>query len=217
MTDLKTLVEALIFVSQEPVTMERLQAVLEGVPAADIQSAIDRLVADAGAAGRGIHVIRVGGGWLFATKPDHDREVRKLLQIERKNRLSSAGLETLAAIAYRQPVTQSEVSAIRGVDSTGAPVAYCQRTLWELASTQASIPRAGWARGVCETPTYAWPWWSITGEPSIWPGIFVLQASVPLGVKPRRFSPCAATTMIPSAVKAGDEFTDPPVNPCSAA
>ena len=120
MSDLKTLVEALIFVSQEPVTMERLQAVLEGVPAADIQSAVDGLVADTGAAGRGIHVIRVGGGWLFATKPDHDREVRKLLQIERKNRLSSAGLETLAAIAYRQPVTQSEVSAIRGVDSTGA-------------------------------------------------------------------------------------------------
>ena len=120
MTDLKTLVEALLFVSQEPVTMERLQAVLEGVPAADIQSAVDGLVADTGAAGRGIHVIRVGGGWLFATKPDHDREVRKLLQIERKNRLSSAGLETLAAIAYRQPVTQSEVSAIRGVDSTGA-------------------------------------------------------------------------------------------------
>ena len=120
MTDLKTLVEALIFVSQEPVTMERLQAVLEGVPAADIQSAVDGLVADTGAAGRGIQVIRGGGGWLFATKPDHDREVRKLLQIERKNRLSSAGLETLAATAYRQPVTQSEVSAIRGVDSTGA-------------------------------------------------------------------------------------------------
>ena len=117
---LKSLVESLLFVSQEPVTMERLQAVLEGVPAADIQAAVDELVADCGADGRGIHIVRAGGGWLFSTKPAHDREVRKLLQIERKNRLSSAGLETLAAIAYRQPVTQSEVSAIRGVDSTGA-------------------------------------------------------------------------------------------------
>ena len=120
MSDLKNLVEALIFVFQEPVTMERLQAVLEGVPAADIQAAVDELVAGYGAGARGIHIIRVGGGWLFATQPAHDREVRRLLQIERKNRLSSAGLETLAAIAYRQPVTQSEVSAIRGVDSTGA-------------------------------------------------------------------------------------------------
>jgi segregation and condensation protein B len=117
---LKNLVESLIFVSQEPVTLERLQAVLESVPAADIQAAVDELVADCEADGRGIHVVLIGGGWLFSTKPAHDREVRKLLQIERKNRLSSAGLETLAAIAYRQPVTQSEISAIRGVDSTGA-------------------------------------------------------------------------------------------------
>lgn len=121
MTDpLKNLVEALVFVSQEPVTLDRLQAVLEGVPAADIQAAVDALVADGEAEGRGVRVVHIGGGWLFATKPAHDREVRKLLQIERKNRLSSAGLETLAAIAYRQPVTQSEISAIRGVDSTGA-------------------------------------------------------------------------------------------------
>jgi len=116
---LKNLIESLIFVSQEPATLERLQAVVEGVPAADIQAAVDELVADCTADGRGIHIIRVGGGWLFSTKPAHDREVRKLLQIERKNRLSSASLETLAAIAYRQPVTQSEISAIRGVDSTG--------------------------------------------------------------------------------------------------
>jgi segregation and condensation protein B len=118
--DLKALVESLIFVSQEPVSMERLQAVLEGVPAADIQAAVDELAADYGAGGRGIHIIRAGGGWIFSTKPGHDREVRRLLQIERKNRLSSAGLETLAVIAYRQPVTQSEISAIRGVDSTGS-------------------------------------------------------------------------------------------------
>ena len=120
MTDLKTLVEALIFVSQEPATPDALQAVLEGVPAADIEAAVEALVAEYAADGRGIQIVRTGGGWLFKTKPDHDREVRKLLQIERKNRLSSAGLETLAAIAYRQPVTQAEISAIRGVDSTGA-------------------------------------------------------------------------------------------------
>ena len=118
MNDLKNLVEALIFVSQEPVTPERLESVLEGVAADDIRAAVDALAADYAADGRGIQIIRTGGGWLFATKPAHDREVRRLLQIERKNRLSSAGLETLAAIAYRQPVTQSEVSAIRGVDST---------------------------------------------------------------------------------------------------
>ena len=123
---LKNIIESLIFVSQEPLTLERIQAVLEGVPAADIQAAVDELAADAASDGRGIQVIHVGGGWLFSTKPAFDREVRRLLQIERKNRLSSAGLETLAAIAYRQPVTQSDVSAIRGVDSR-----YTLKTLLE--------------------------------------------------------------------------------------
>jgi segregation and condensation protein B len=118
--DLKALIEALLFVSQEPVGLADLQSVLEGVPAEAIQAAVDALVRDGEEGGRGVHLIRAGGGWIFATKPAHDREVRKLLQIERKNSLSSAGLETLAAIAYRQPVTQSEISAIRGVDSTGA-------------------------------------------------------------------------------------------------
>jgi segregation and condensation protein B len=117
---LKALIESLLFVSQEPVPLERLGTVVEDVPVAEIEAAIEELIRDYDAEGRGIHIIRAGGGWLFSTKPDHDREVRRLLQIERKNRLSSAGLETLAAIAYRQPVTQSEVSAIRGVDSTGA-------------------------------------------------------------------------------------------------
>ncbi len=117
---LKNIVESLIFVSQEPLTLERIQAVLEGVPAADIQAAVDELIADTAADDRGVQVIRVGGGWLFSTKPAFDREIRRLLQIERKNRLSSAGLETLAAIAYRQPVTQAEISAIRGVDSTSS-------------------------------------------------------------------------------------------------
>ncbi len=119
-SSLKNLIESLIFVSQEPLTLERIQAVCEGVPAEDIRAAVEELVADYASDGRGIQVVHVGGGWLFATKPAFDREVRRLLQIERKNRLSSAGLETLAAIAYRQPVTQSEISAIRGVDSTGA-------------------------------------------------------------------------------------------------
>lgn len=123
---LKETIEALIFVSQEPLTVERMQAILEGVPEEDIRAAVEDLVGDCAAEGRGIHIVRSGGGYLFATKPAFDRDVRRLLQIERKNKLSSAALEALAAIAYHQPVTQSEVSAIRGVDST-----YTLKTLLE--------------------------------------------------------------------------------------
>ena len=123
---LKATLEALIFVSQDPLSLERMTALLEGVPEEDIRAAVEELVRDCAAEGRGVHIVRSGGGWLFATKPAFDRDVRRLLQIERKNKLTSASLETLAAIAYHQPVTQSEVSAIRGVDST-----YTLKTLLE--------------------------------------------------------------------------------------
>ncbi len=123
---LKATLEALIFVSQDPLSLERMTALLEGVPEEDIRAAVDELVRDCDAEGRGVHIVRSGGGWLFATKPAFDRDIRRLLQIERKNKLTSASLETLAAIAYHQPVTQSEISAIRGVDST-----YTLKTLLE--------------------------------------------------------------------------------------
>jgi len=116
--ELRDIIESLIFISQEPLTPERIQAVLDGVPAADIQAAVDDILQAYAAPGRGIQVVHTGGGYIFSTKPDHDAYVRKLLQIERKNKLSSASLESLSAIAYHQPVTQAEVSAIRGVDST---------------------------------------------------------------------------------------------------
>ena len=117
--NLAGIIEALIFISQDPLTVDRIQSVLEGVSAGDIQAAIDGLVAAAESRPGGIRIIQVGGGYVFATRPDHDRWVRRLLQIERKNRLSSAGLEALCAIAYNPDVTQAEISALRGVDSSG--------------------------------------------------------------------------------------------------
>jgi segregation and condensation protein B len=122
--ELRDIIGSLIFISQDPLTVDRMAAVLEGTPAGEIQAAVDELVHAYSGAGCGIQVVHTGGGYILSTKPDHDRWVRKLLQIERKNKLSSAALETLAAIGYHQPVTQAEVSAIRGVDST-----YTLRTL----------------------------------------------------------------------------------------
>jgi len=124
--ELRDIIGSLIFISQEPLTVDRMAAVLDGTPAAEIQAAVDELVQAYSGSGCGIQVVHAGGGYILSTKPDHDRWVRKLLQIERRNKLSSAALETLASIAYHQPVTQAEVSAIRGVDST-----YTLKTLLE--------------------------------------------------------------------------------------
>ncbi len=116
---LRPILECLVFLSQEPLTIEKISAVLEGVPEEDIRRGLEELAA-ACAADRGIELTATGGGWLFATKPEHDGWVRRLLQIERKTKLSAASLEALSIIAYHQPITQAEISAVRGVDTTGS-------------------------------------------------------------------------------------------------
>jgi len=115
---LRETIESLIFISQDPLTPERIQSVLEDATAEDIRKAIDELVLDYNSPQHGIRIVQTGGGYLFATNPEQDRPVRRLLQIERKNKLSPAGLETLCSVAYHQPVTQAEISALRGVDTT---------------------------------------------------------------------------------------------------
>jgi len=117
--NLPGIIEALIFISQDPLTVDRIKSVVEGASVEDIQAAVEALVAGAEARTGGVRIIQVGGGYVFATRPDHDRWVRRLLQIERKNRLSSAALESLCAVAYNPDVTQAEISALRGVDSSG--------------------------------------------------------------------------------------------------
>lgn len=119
MTDnLKSVIEALIFISVEPLTLDRLQEVLPEDAAADIELALRQLIDETEAGTQAIRVTRSAGGHIFSTKPEFDPFVRRLLQIERRKRLSSQALETLSAIAYHQPVTQAEIAAIRGVDSS---------------------------------------------------------------------------------------------------
>jgi segregation and condensation protein B len=117
--NLKEIVEALIFISVEPLTPAKIKAVLEDATEDEIKQAVEELRAFYEAGDRGIRLVSTAGGWQFATKSAFDPQVRRLLQIERKSRLSRAGLETLSIIAYHQPVTQAEINALRGVsDST---------------------------------------------------------------------------------------------------
>jgi len=121
---LKAILEVLIFISQEPLTLEKIKEILGEVPEEELRTALQTLQNDYSSDEQGIQIIQTAGGYLFSTKPEHDQWVRRLLQIEKKSKLSSAALETLSLIAYHQPITQAEISAIRGVDST-----YCLKTL----------------------------------------------------------------------------------------
>jgi segregation and condensation protein B len=122
--NLINIIEALIFVSIEPLTLDKIKVILREFPDNEIENALKELQLQYSGNKRGINIIKVSGGYLFATKKDYDEYIKKLLKDEKKQKLSKEALETLSSIAYHQPTTLAEISAIRGVDAS-----HCLKTL----------------------------------------------------------------------------------------
>lgn len=116
--ELKGLVESLLFVSDSPVSLDRLASLLEEVERADIRSALEAVEEDCRAEGRGVELVNVAGGYQLRSRPEHADYIRRLKKVK-PVRFSPSSMETLAIIAYRQPVTRAEVEYLRGVDSGG--------------------------------------------------------------------------------------------------
>jgi segregation and condensation protein B len=131
--NLKSILEALIFISVEPLTMERIREVLPEDSESDLDEALRQLIEAYADGPQAIHITRSAGGYVFSTKPDFDAPVRRLLQIERRKKLSGQALEVLSAIAYHQPVTQAEIAAIRSVDSSHALHTLLENKLIKIA------------------------------------------------------------------------------------
>jgi segregation and condensation protein B len=117
-TSLKSVVESLLFVADAPLTLDRLCSILEEYERPEIRTAIEELLAEYRQAGRGIYLAEVAGGWQFRSRPENADYLRRLSR-SRAYRFSHSSLETLAIIAYRQPITRAEVEYLRGVDSGG--------------------------------------------------------------------------------------------------
>ena len=116
----KALVEGIIYVAPEPVTLDGILKVLEGEERERVQAKLDELVADYEQNAHGIQIRQVANGYKFSTKVEHHEILRKYVKsLKPLVRLSKPALETLAVIAYRQPVTMPEIEEIRGVDSGG--------------------------------------------------------------------------------------------------
>ncbi len=135
---LKEIIESLIFMSLEPLTLEKIKGVLTEFNEREIEQAINELLETFMTNERGIQIIQAAGGYLFSTKPEHDSWIKRLLKLERKNRLSSAALETLSAIAYHQPITLAEISALRGVDSSHTLKTLLQKRLVKIVGRKKS-------------------------------------------------------------------------------
>src|SRR5215471_14965178 len=118
--ELKPIVESLIFVSEEPITVKQLASILEGEGLEDIQAACDLLVEEFNSRGSGLEIRALAGGYRITTRTEFSEYVRRYLKSQPSARLSIAALETLAVIAYKQPITIPEILEIRGVTSSSA-------------------------------------------------------------------------------------------------
>jgi segregation and condensation protein B len=132
-------VEAILFSSPKPVREKDLAELLEATPKA-VAEALGTLANRTDAPERGVRVEKVAGGWRFVTCPEFDGLLRKFHEVTERSRLSLAALETLAIIAYRQPITLPEIQDIRGVNSSSV-----LKTLFErkLITTAGKKPVVG--------------------------------------------------------------------------
>ena len=118
MDDIKNIIESLLFVADEPLSIERLKNIIGQAETKEIRQALEELGADYEARRGGFYLNQVAGGYQIRTRSEYMEWIKRLLQ-PRPLRLSKAALETLAIIAYKQPVIRSDVEHIRGVDCGG--------------------------------------------------------------------------------------------------
>lgn len=119
MTELLAIIEALVFVSEEPLSVKTIAEVLSE-ERGWVQVAVEELAKEFNERNGGLMLREVAGGWQFATRPEHHEHVRAYLKSRPSAKLSLAALETLAVIAYKQPITVPEILEIRGVQSSSA-------------------------------------------------------------------------------------------------
>ena len=116
---LKGILEALLFVSGEPLSIDRMIGVLEGASRAEVHEAMRALKADYAADGRGLQIVEVAGGYQMATRADCSVWIKRLEKAKAGAKVSRSAMETLAIIAYKQPLVRAEIEQIRGVDTAG--------------------------------------------------------------------------------------------------
>lgn len=117
-TSVQQIVESILFVSDAPVSLERLYVLLEEFDREAIREALNAVTEECKSSKRGIELVQVAGGYQFRSKSEFADYIRRLKKLK-PARFSPSSLETLAIIAYRQPVTRAEVEYFRGVDSGG--------------------------------------------------------------------------------------------------
>jgi segregation and condensation protein B len=137
---LKAIIEALLFASPEPLTMKMLYKLLSDEPKEDVLAALEALQDDYQQRG-GLHLVEVAGGHQITTRPEFHDWVRRLFHERTTQKLTVQSLETLAVIAYQQPITAAEIGEIRGVNTSGVLTTLMERHLIKIVGRKNVIGR----------------------------------------------------------------------------
>ena len=139
--EIRAVLEALVFASPQPITPRQIGDVLQGVPRPAWEQALAELKEDYARDGRGLQLVEVAGGYQVTTRPEYHDWVRELLDPRAPTRLSIQALETLAVIAYKQPVTLPEIIDLRGVKSGGVIKTLLEKRLIRITGRKEVVGR----------------------------------------------------------------------------
>jgi segregation and condensation protein B len=128
MENIKYIIESLLFVAEEPLTVDRIKSILTQAETAEILTAADELAAEYEERQGGFYLDEVAGGYQIRTRPEYTEWIKKLIQ-PKPLRLSKPALETLVIVAYKQPIIRSDIEHIRGVDCGGVLRVLLERKL----------------------------------------------------------------------------------------
>jgi segregation and condensation protein B len=127
--ELKAILEAVLFVSSEPVPVARLMSILGKISKAEVVQVLTMLAHDLDQDGRGIQLVQVAGGYRLVTKQEYGPWLKRMDKAKAAQKLSRSALESLAIIAYKQPLVRSEIEEIRGVETSGVLRTLLERKL----------------------------------------------------------------------------------------
>ena len=141
MTPLAKLLEAALFASARPIPVEELSALDSDASAAAIAAALDEIREHYDADGHGVELVEIGGGWQILTRAEYTEAIERAQLAARPHRLSGASLETLAIIAYRQPIGRAEIEEIRGVGVGSVLKSLLERGLIDVVGRAEGVGR----------------------------------------------------------------------------
>lgn len=140
-TDVRKVVEAILFVSKTPLPAAKLCDILQEFDKEAVRAALDALVEDYEAQARPFHIVKLADGYQMLTRPEYAPWLMNMYRKRREEKISAAALETLAIIAYKQPITRAALESIRGVNCDYAVKALMERDLIRIAGREETLGR----------------------------------------------------------------------------